>query len=356
MEVNELLSRYARGKRDFGFVNLQGVNLAGSDLTGIALHQANLEGALLTGVNFSNANLRQANLRGADLSQANLRQANLRRANLKDAILEGTILDDAILTGAILPDGTSYDSASIQDVDADVEVKDVDARPASSLEDIPPISPVSMSAQAADMGKQNVRRSSLFHQPKRYVAWAPLLLLWLGFIFFGVLLALQKASVFSWLIVWSGSMIWWFGDALAWFIPIVAAIGVFTAAEISVITLGTSGLVAISVFIVLKVMLDWSFPKALKDSLWVAGLGAILVQLASWLFYGGDAYSGKGITIAFDTVHLGLLLIVAIGLTSLGVTAWLQLLAEGFSKKTTFGIVGLVSALGLLCGRVIVSL
>ena len=126
MDVNELLRQYAQGKRDFGFVNLQGVVLTRVDLTGIALYQANLEKAVLVQVNLSRANLRQSNLKEADLSQANLSQANLRRANLTDAILEGTILDGATLTGAILPDGTYYLSPPSQDTEI---------QPISSIED-----------------------------------------------------------------------------------------------------------------------------------------------------------------------------------------------------------------------------
>jgi uncharacterized protein YjbI with pentapeptide repeats len=341
MEVSELLRQYASGKRDFGFANLQGVTLTGMDLTNIALYQANLVSAVLVQVNFTKANLRQANLQGADLSQANLRWANLRRANLKDAILEGAILDGAILTGAILPDGTPHSPVQ----DAELQSSDSSDSLKQAISHSPmAVSPLSQVSEISPLAEE--LSSPQFQQ----IPWASLCFWWLGFSLFGLLLALCDAGILNWLVAWFSSICWILGESLTWFVPIIAAIAVFDAAGISVVTLGTVVLIVLTLFITLKVVLGWSFRETLKGSLWVGGIAAILVQLASWLFYGADAYSGGGIVVSLDTLHLAIILILAIVFSSLGTIAWLQMLKEKFSQKTIFGIVSLTAAIGLLCG------
>lgn len=115
-------------------------------------------------------------------------------------------------------------------------------------------------------------------------------------------------------------------------------------------------MITLSLFFTLKFVLGVSFYKAVHDSLWVGGLGLILIQLAGWLFYGADAYSGGGIVIAFNTIHLAMFLIFAVAGTSLGTFAWPQLMEDGWSKRQTFWIVGGLSAIGLFCGRIVSSL
>ena len=61
----DILKRYAAGKRMFCKANLRGADLRGADLSG-----ANLRGANLSGADLSGANLRGAYLSGADLSGA----------------------------------------------------------------------------------------------------------------------------------------------------------------------------------------------------------------------------------------------------------------------------------------------
>lgn len=114
--INELLSQYAAGERDFRGVNLSdqflvGVDLSGADLSEARLHGAVLEAANLTRVNLMRTDLSGANLRGADLTRANLVKANLQGANLRGADLSGAEMTEANLTGAdlggaILPDGS----------------------------------------------------------------------------------------------------------------------------------------------------------------------------------------------------------------------------------------------------------
>jgi len=119
LSVDELLSAYAKGKRDFTSrdlsslslakvtlsganfhqsklhkVNLQGANLFNSDFGRASLSQALLKNANLARAYLSHADLQGADLRGADLSYAYLSNANLRGANLCGADLTGAKLAD----------------------------------------------------------------------------------------------------------------------------------------------------------------------------------------------------------------------------------------------------------------------
>jgi len=97
MEIEELLSSYANGERNFAAINLSeaqlsGVNLSGANLTKANLSLANLSRANLSKTDLSYAKLNVTRLSGADLSQAKLNHAilnvcNLILANLGDAEL-----------------------------------------------------------------------------------------------------------------------------------------------------------------------------------------------------------------------------------------------------------------------------
>ncbi|MEQ9486554.1 pentapeptide repeat-containing protein [Coleofasciculus sp. F4-SAH-05] len=82
MQVQNFLTRYRQGDRDFAQVDLSGVNLKGADLRTI-----NLSGANLTNANLSWTSLDYANLNGACLHQADLHNAILKHSNLNQAIL-----------------------------------------------------------------------------------------------------------------------------------------------------------------------------------------------------------------------------------------------------------------------------
>lgn len=113
--VVNLLEQYAKGRRDFQYVQLTGlqsdrlqgqslkdINLRGSVIEGGNLRQVILTNANLNNTKFvkvdlrnadlSNASLIDANLAFSNLSEANLTQASLLRANLKQAKLGAAIL------------------------------------------------------------------------------------------------------------------------------------------------------------------------------------------------------------------------------------------------------------------------
>ncbi len=93
--VSALLEQYAKGRRDFSYVQLTGTQgdlLQGQDLRNINLSNSTLEGGNLRQLILKNANLNgikliKVDLRGADLSNASLIDANLALSNLSEADL-----------------------------------------------------------------------------------------------------------------------------------------------------------------------------------------------------------------------------------------------------------------------------
>ncbi|WP_341730735.1 pentapeptide repeat-containing protein [Microcoleus sp. EPA2] len=102
MTVEELLTKYATGERNFAGINLTEANLSGVNLSGANLKGANLSVANLSGANLSKTNLTGAKLNIARLSGAHLGGANLTDADLNVAYLVRVDLKRATLTGAKL--------------------------------------------------------------------------------------------------------------------------------------------------------------------------------------------------------------------------------------------------------------
>lgn len=135
--IHEVLSRYARGERDFRGIDIHSADLAGADLSDARFPSASFSGTNLTGarlvgadfsqatvrgvrfdrallchahlarldlwlISFSEADLRGANLAGVRVSECNFSGANLTDARLEGALLPATDLRDANLTGANL--------------------------------------------------------------------------------------------------------------------------------------------------------------------------------------------------------------------------------------------------------------
>jgi hypothetical protein len=96
----EVLRSYAKGKRDFKFVELDGADFSGADLTGCSFYCSSMRGvnfsdARLTHVQLKAANLTMANLEGALINATDLIGTNFHSANLKHADLTGACLSDA---------------------------------------------------------------------------------------------------------------------------------------------------------------------------------------------------------------------------------------------------------------------
>jgi len=113
--ASALLEQYAKGRRDFSYVQLtgtQGDRLQGQDLRNINLSNSTLEGGnfrqlILKNANLNSIKLIKGDLRGSDLSNAslidaNLALSNLSEANLSQASLLRTNLAQSKLGSAIL--------------------------------------------------------------------------------------------------------------------------------------------------------------------------------------------------------------------------------------------------------------
>lgn len=105
--AEDLLQRYANGKRDFRgieliqsegvpqdcMIDLEGAILRDINLRGAYLRQADLTGADLTGADLSGVSLESAWLKRAIIRDANLYSANLSWCDLTEADLRGTDLN-----------------------------------------------------------------------------------------------------------------------------------------------------------------------------------------------------------------------------------------------------------------------
>jgi len=111
MELEQFISQYQKGERDFSHVDLAGANLSGMNFRDI-----NLTGANLTEANLSWATLNNGILTGACLERADLHSINLNRANLDQAILTRTKLTKADLRLATLQ-GAELNWADLQEAD-----------------------------------------------------------------------------------------------------------------------------------------------------------------------------------------------------------------------------------------------
>lgn len=119
LSAEELISAYAKGKRDFSSHDLNSLNLAKSDLSGANFHQAklqkvNLQSANLLNADFGRASLSQASLKNAKLARAYFSHADLAGADLRGADLSYAYLSNANLRGANLC-GADLTGAKVSD-------------------------------------------------------------------------------------------------------------------------------------------------------------------------------------------------------------------------------------------------
>ncbi|MBF2003093.1 MAG: pentapeptide repeat-containing protein [Synechococcales cyanobacterium C42_A2020_086] len=119
LTAEELLSAYAKGKRDFTCHDLSALNLSKTNLSGANFHQStlqksNLQGANLLNADFGRASLSQALLKNAKLARAYLSHADLAGADLRGADLSYAYLSHANLRGANLC-GADLTGAKVSD-------------------------------------------------------------------------------------------------------------------------------------------------------------------------------------------------------------------------------------------------
>lgn len=119
LAADDLMTAYAKGKRDFtshdlSLLNLAKATLAGANFHQSKLHKANLQGANLFNADFGRASLNQAVLKNANLARAYLSHADLQGADLRGADLSYAYLSNANLRGANLC-GADLTGAKISD-------------------------------------------------------------------------------------------------------------------------------------------------------------------------------------------------------------------------------------------------
>lgn len=335
MKVEDLLQRYASGKRDFSWADLSGSDLTGANLAGINLYAANLSQAVLVRANLHGVNLLKANLTGADLTEANLTGANLRKANLTAAKLDEADLEGATLTGAIAPDGQPFLSTP--------PVLEASESLPEPLPDPLPVPPIDAPSPAQQVSTWTEFRSQL--------PWATLVSSAIGFGIFGGLLLLHQSTIVSWWVVWAIALLGTVGEANTWLVPLVPALVVVLAAKS--VDLGAASIATVTtlwqlfmmvaavgaVFGCLKLVLGFSWERSVRDTIAVGAGGWIIIQLFVWII------SGRWL--------LGLLFLSAIGFTGMGAIAWLQMQDAGFSRWQIRWTVAIVTAVGLLAGWIV---
>jgi serine/threonine-protein kinase len=119
LAAEEVLSTYAKGRRDFTCQDLSSLNLQRVDLSNSNFHQSklqrtNLQGANLFNADFGRASLSQAVLKNANLARAYLNHADLAGADLRGANLSYAHLSNTNLRGANLC-GTDLTGAKVSD-------------------------------------------------------------------------------------------------------------------------------------------------------------------------------------------------------------------------------------------------
>ncbi|MGB3495640.1 MAG: pentapeptide repeat-containing protein [Elainellaceae cyanobacterium] len=356
MDAAQLLHRYAEGQRDFSWADLRRTDLRGASLTDINFYRADLTGALLDGANLRRTNFLKANLTKANLSNADLTGAILKRTDLTGTILTGAVLDAVQFSDMTLPGGLPTISAAARRQSSEVQAQAAFQRgsltnPTQANPSRSPRSPTSLRNPSSQRSMRHLASLSRPQSPPiTDIPLPSLILLWAGYCCFGSILGIFDVSVVLWVMVWATALTWMLGESMAWFIPILAAIAVMLGSGLSLWSVFMAGSVSLGLMAGL-LLLNWSVPKALKDSLWIGGIVAVLINLGLWLVKGE-----QGRVVLSGYFPLVFLLLIGMGSSGMGAIAWLQMRSDGFHKNQIAWIFGGFAALGLFSGGAMSSL
>ncbi|MDX2100077.1 MAG: pentapeptide repeat-containing protein [Leptolyngbyaceae cyanobacterium bins.59] len=345
MDADELVKRYAAGKREFVWANLPSVNLANQHLDGINLSRANLSAANLERISLKQACLTKANLQNANLRNANLQGANLRKADLTGAILENTQIEEADLQGAIMPDGSIYETLEFKQDSPEAAAISTPS-PSQANPIAPPSSPVPFSPPVLPSPQRPAPSKNLWE----VVPWPSLLLFGVGYGFYGLLMGVLQGEAIGWPLVLFSAILWAVDEAYSGFIPILAAIVTVVSIERNIEVFYVPAAVSTALFISLR-FIGWDWYKAVRDSLWIGGIGVILMTIATW-FFRGEYEKTIGVVVSGKSVFAIFLLLGMAG-SALGMVAWMQMNRDGFKTKSILWIMLGVAALGLFIGSVV---
>ncbi|MGF1497086.1 MAG: pentapeptide repeat-containing protein [Elainellaceae cyanobacterium] len=334
IDATQLLNQYGTGRRDFSWADLRGVNLSNAHLAQINLYRADLTGACLAGANLAGANLLKANLTQADLTRADLRGANLHRTDLTGTTLTAANLDGARFSEQTLPGG-------IPPLPPEVRQRLMDggyapARPTASQTSAP------FSARATPSRSPQKPASQPTPIPLQALS-----LLGVGYLCFGLLLGLHQAAGVSWVMTWLSSLSWLVEESLTWFSPVLGAIAIMLGTGLSLWAVVVAGSIGVGLLFSLLLM-GWSKAAALRDSTWVGGIVAILLNGSTWLASSETAQSRTDVLLGgFPSALLLGAGMVGVGL---GAIAWLQMQSDGVQRRHIAWIYGAIAALGLGLG------
>ena len=395
MDSSELLKRYADGKRDFTWVDLQGASLAGATLVKIGLsrgklNQAVLSGADLTqahllkaefaeanlqGANLTQATLTKANLTGTNLQKANLGDANLSRANLAGANLTGanlagvdlsaanltgTILKRADLTGAKL-NGANLTGATLEGCNlSEIERRDADFTEAimpdgTAFEEWAIANPEPELPQEPEPEASDEPREYRYLIPKQRditpdpeplfpnkgglqgqkfrdaLPWKALVPLGIGYLCFGQQLAAIDASLLAWLLAASGAITWYYDKVLTWLAPLA---GVFAVMFSAPMFLSPFLIVPIGLSAAATILHGFFSDRSLYDTF----------KFSIW-WWGSLLFVG-----AFLNGLLEFPLVLGFICVAFGSQAWAGMGYLGFNKDQTLKVMASVAGIGLVLG------
>ncbi len=169
-------------------------------------------------------------------------------------------------------------------------------------------------------------------------------MLFMGYLFFGILLDSQNALWGLWLFVWVGSIAWILHESFTWFIPVSAGMAVFMAILFSTSYFDSGLLLSFILIIIFSLFFSFrfvgfSFRNSMNGSLWLGGLVTSLFVLYLWAFTG-----------ELKTWDLALQFVFGIMGTAFGSISWVQMDAFGYSKRQNLMIFGSLTAIALFLG------
>ncbi|MFQ4140022.1 pentapeptide repeat-containing protein [Nodosilinea sp. PGN35] len=333
-----LIRRYGDGKRDFSWADLRAADLSQAQLPTIDLSRANLAGANLAGADLRQANLFKANLTGTNLVGADLSGANLRRADLTAARFDPEQLATADTRGAVGLAAAAMPEPTAVSPNAPIP-------PAFATDGKVP-DPVAFPAAVASPAIALARRETVIS----------LAILGIGHLFYGIVLGAAQVAAGWWPLVWLPVGLGLWQEELIWFVPVLGAIAVVVALELSAAVLLFFLPVALGLgvaFALCGSILGWSWGQSLKTTVWFGGLAFLAMHSAIWLFDGSNAYSGGGIVLNLQTFPVALLLGLGLLAVARGALAYTQLAELRYTPARQWLYLGGSAAVGLLTGVVV---
>lgn len=324
-----MLDRYQQGERDFSGIDLYQVDLSRVKVPGIILKDANLTGCNLGAsdlrrADLSGANLSQANLEFTDLQGANLQGTNLRRSNLRGATLDPEALKSAILTGCVLPTGNIF-SAGMSVVE---QLTQPEAARSVSVMPSTQVIPIAYESR--------VRSQDQFFQDLPRI---PLISLAVGFLLFGLHLALLKANFLTYLLLLLALCVSCYRTQMACLLPILGLILVMVSGDLPVFLL-IFGILILFVVVTYVIFYGYRLGESIASVGFVGGLPIAIMFCYNVMI---------GTVVGFSLT----ILLPAFLATGLGSVVPIDLETRRYSRSQIVQVTQMVGSIGLAIGLAI---